>query len=124
MHEMGLTRDVLDTVLSEAAKANARKVCSVTLSIGYVRDIAEDVFEGLFEWLARGTVAEGAELIINRVPVMVLCHNCEALYHIEVMDAETWPCPFCGTKDYDIKTGLEFRIDDINIITKEGEDTC
>lgn len=124
MHELALTRDALDLVLSEAKKAHASKVYSVTMSIGYLRDIVEDIFEGLFAHLARQTIAEGAELILIRVPAMVKCRKCQTIYHIEVFDSTTWTCPECNQRDYQLLSGMEFRIDDIGITTDTASDDC
>ena len=48
MHEMSLTRNVLDIVLDEANAAGATRVQAVRVTIGDLRDIVEELFEGLF----------------------------------------------------------------------------
>ena len=45
MHEMALCRNVADIVLEEASRANAVRVSGIYLTIGYGRDIVEDLFE-------------------------------------------------------------------------------
>ena len=59
MHEMAMVRSVVDIVLEEAEHAGATEVLGVYLTVGYSRDIVEDVFESMFAWMCRGTVAEG-----------------------------------------------------------------
>jgi len=115
MHEMALTRNVVDIVIKEAEAAGATKVRTVNLTIGYVRDIVEDLFERCFAYMARGTVAEHAELIITRVPLTVRCKTCDYVYHINVRDESTWVCPICGKKDYILNSGMEFFVNDIGI---------
>ena len=120
MHEMALTRDVVDIVIEEAEKAGASRVRAVYLTIGYARDIVEDLFEQCFAWMARGTVAEGAELVLSRVPLTVECNECGRAYHIDVHDRGTWTCASCGKKSYQLKTGMEFFINGLDI-EKETE---
>ncbi|NTU90223.1 MAG: hydrogenase maturation nickel metallochaperone HypA [Actinobacteria bacterium] len=112
---MALTRNVVDIVVSEAEAAGATEVRTVYLTIGYVRDIVEDLFERSFTYMARGTVAEHAELVITRVPLTVRCNKCDYIYHIDVHDSSTWGCLACGAKDYELNTGMEFFINDIEI---------
>lgn len=119
MHEMALTREVVETVLEVAEEADAAKVTSVTLTIGCCRDIVEDWFVGLFAHLVKGTMAEGAELVINRTPYKARCNQCGDVYSLEVFDESTWPCPSCNVKNYTVVSGREFRIDHIGAVPKE-----
>lgn len=114
MHEMALTRDVVDIVLEEARAAGAAEVRTVYLTIGYVRDIVEDLFEQCFAWMARGTAAEHAELVITRVPLTVRCNECGRVYHIDVHDEATWACA-CGAKTYQLETGMEFFVNGLDV---------
>lgn len=113
MHEMALTRDVVDIVVDEAEKAGAHRVNTVYLTIGYARDIVEDLFEKCFAYLARGTVAQDAELVLERTPLMVSCDACGTVHHIDVFDATTHRCPRCGSEEYTLRSGFEFTIDRI-----------
>ncbi len=116
MHELALTRNVVDTVVNEAQKAEATQVKAVYLVIGYARDIIDSLFEGCFEYLSRDTVAHGAELVIERIPLTVRCRECGMVYHIDVRDDGTWPCPRCGERDYELNSGMEFYISRIEVV--------
>lgn len=116
MHEMALVGEVVDIVVKEAEAAGATSVRTVTLTIGYMRDIVEDLFDSCFSYLARGTVAEHAEIVLIRVPLTVRCNDCKYVYHINVHKAETWSCPICKARDYVLNTGMEFFVNDIEII--------
>ena len=111
MHEMSLASDVVDTVVAAANEFGAEKVFEVHMTVGMGRDIVEDLFEGLFSRLCRGTIAEGAELVFVRVPLMVRCNECNTVYSIDVFDDGTWPCPHCKQKNYVLYSGMEFTVD-------------
>ena len=112
---LALTRNVVETVVTESEKAGATRVKTVYLVIGYARDIIDDLFEGCFEFLSRGTVAHGAELVIERIPLTVRCNGCGMVYHIDVRNEETWPCPRCKERDYRVNSGMEFYISRIEV---------
>lgn len=123
MHEMALTRDVVDIVLDEAKAAGAVEVRTVYLTVGYVRDIVEDLFEQCFAYMARGTVAEHAELVLVRVPLTVRCNECGRVFHIDVHDNGTWKCSGCNARDYRLETGMEFFVNGIDIARAEDVET-
>lgn len=115
MHEMALVRRVLGISLEEAEKAGANRVTEVYLRIGCGRDIVIEFFSGLFDYLAEGTIAEGAELVYERVPMVTKCNDCGAFYQLDVHNESTWPCPKCGSRNYSLFSGMEFSIDRIEL---------
>ncbi|MCD8013711.1 MAG: hydrogenase maturation nickel metallochaperone HypA [Lachnospiraceae bacterium] len=116
MHEMALVRRVVDIVVTKAEAVGASEVHAVHLVIGEARDIVEDYFEGLFQYLARGTVAENAEMVIYRVPYTVRCNQCGFIFPINIFNEETWVCPACKAKrDYKLNSGMEFAVKNIEV---------
>ncbi|MEG0323415.1 MAG: hydrogenase maturation nickel metallochaperone HypA, partial [Raoultibacter sp.] len=67
-------------------------------------------------YMARGTVAENAELVITRIPFTVRCNACGQVFHLKLRDSDTWHCVACGKKDYQLNSGMEFTIDNIEIV--------
>lgn len=119
MHEMALTRSVVDIVVEEAKAADAVKVKTVYLTIGVARDVIEDLFESMFAYMARGTVAENASLVISRPALMVKCKKCDHTYHFDVENEDTWTCRICNERDYELYSGMEYSVDGIELVTKE-----
>ena len=116
MHEMALMEQVVDIVLEEAQRQGAARVVAVHLTFGELTDVIVDMVPGLFEFLARGTAAEGAEVAIGRTPAYVQCRKCNEAWRIDVRDEATWTCPRCGAyKKYHLISGREFRIDSIEV---------
>ena len=95
MHEMALVRSLVEVVLDYAKKENATAVREIYLSIGESRDVVEEYMDGLFKFLARGTVAEHADLIMVRIPYTVRCNQCGQIFRLNVFDESTWVCPAC-----------------------------
>ena len=127
MHEMALVRSVLDTVLDVCRGKPIAEVSAVRLSIGELSDVVDDYVPGLFRYLAKGTVAENAEVVITRVPVRVRCKSCGAVFPLDLRsvdphDPSTMSCPKCGAvKNYRMVSGSEFRIESIEVAQRVEE---
>lgn len=115
MHEMGLVRPLVDTVLEQCEQAHAAEVLSVHISIGEYVDVVERFIPQLFSFLARGTIAEHAEIVVHRIPGYAACGTCNNIFSLDVSDRETWHCPRCGERNYRMFSGREFQIDSIEI---------
>lgn len=61
MHETGVCRDIVETVEMSALRGHAKRVVEVRLKLGEVHDVVPEILSGAFEWMARGTVAEGRQ---------------------------------------------------------------
>ena len=117
MHEMALVRNVVDIVVEQAEKSGAAEVKTVYLTIGQGRDVVVEYLDGLFQFLARGTVAEHAELVVQTTPMTVKCNQCGFIFPINVFKQETWMCPSCkAEKDYKLNSGMEFMINRIAVV--------
>ena len=115
MHETGVCRHIVDTVEQYALAGHAKRVTRVNLELGEVHDIVPEILAGAFEWMCRGTVAQGCELVIERVPFSVRCQGCGTVYRIDYLDESTWDCPACRERDYRLHTGREFAIKSIEV---------
>lgn len=88
---------------------------SVYLTIGEMRDIVDDLFCGCFAHFSKGTIAEGSELYIDRIPFTVSCKQCSDVYGIDIRTTNAVVCPRCGAGDYAVHTGMEFFVDHIEV---------
>lgn len=123
MHEMSLVRNIVEIVKEEAEAAQAEKVTAVHLVVGEGRDIVESLVQSMFQFLARGTIMEDAQVILQHVPYRVKCNRCGTEFHLEIMQPEKWVCPSCGAyKDYKLISGQEFYISRIEATRKTASD--
>lgn len=116
MHEMAITTNIVDIVLDYARESEALRVESVSLRVGELRDVVDDLMQGCFRHLARGTVAENARLSITRVPLRARCGECRLVFPADVRDAASLICPDCGSRNLTIHSGKEFLIEDIEVV--------
>ena len=121
MHEMSLVRPLIQIIKEEAEAAGVEKITAVHLVIGEGRDIVIHLLESMFQFMARGTVAENAKVVVEHVPYMVKCNQCQTEFHLDVMQSETWTCPNCQAyKDYKQISGQEFYISKLEASRKEN----
>ena len=126
MHEMSLVHDILDYVLETCEGKGVTEVNVVRLTIGDVHDVVDSLVPGLFRFLARGTIAADAEVVITRVPMRMRCRSCEELFEVDLhalnaREAASISCPKCGAvRNYHMVSGTEFRIDSIEVTQRIG----
>jgi hydrogenase nickel incorporation protein HypA/HybF len=112
MDERELAHHVFE-ILDQAAHRNAvHHVMSVHLALGGRRKVDPDRLRERFDDVARGTVAEGARLKIDVLPVRRRCHNCGAEF--DGSDAAV-PCPACAHPVTEALDGEQMRVLDIEV---------
>lgn len=116
MHELGLARPLIETVIESAEASGARQVKRVYISIGQARDVVPELMEMIFRRLTAGTIAQDAELVVTQIPVSARCEDCGFVFPLDLRDESTWRCPRCGLRHYTLNSGREFRIDRIEVV--------
>ena len=126
MHEYSLAMDMMEAILQAAEENNAKKVNSVTISVGMLAHASPVQLEFCLNSLAQGTVAENAEYIFEEVEPTV---ECECGYSGKPFDGQEDPekdsydrlaqlssmvCPVCG-KRLSIAGGHELFVDSVDI---------
>lgn len=112
MHELGIAQAIIDVVEEEARRAGARRVVSITLSIGELSGVVEHYLRFCFPMVAAGTLAEGAELVVEPVPGEGYCHACERSFHLSgLLDR----CPGCGGFANEVRAGQELEVADLEV---------
>jgi len=116
MHELPVTENILKVVLRHADEAQAGRVVSVSLRIGELSDIIEEWLQRYFDYLSKGTLAEGAALRIERSPVIFRCEDCGESFPVKVREVRKIECPGCGGDQAAFVSGREFFIQNIEVI--------
>jgi hydrogenase nickel incorporation protein HypA/HybF len=73
MHEMAVTQAFIDMVLEYAA---GHRVTDIYLEVGRLSAVVPESVEVFFEYLSKGTLAEGARLHFRRLPIELTCMDC------------------------------------------------
>ncbi len=114
MHELSITQSILEIVNRYAADAGASRVTQIRLVVGGFTGFVPDSVQFYFDLLSRGTLAEGAELVIERRPGQIRCAACGLVY--EPLDGQIWVCPACHALGGEVVTGKELYVDRIEVV--------
>ena len=109
MHELSLSGAIVNTVTKHAG---GRRVSVVSLRVGRLRQVVPDTLEFYFEFVARGTVCEGARLELEEVPARLRCERCGHDWGIEI---PAFRCPQCGAGEVAVASGNEFEVQSIDV---------
>lgn len=117
MHELSLSSAILETTLRHAG---GRRVTSVQLRVGALRQVVPESLDFYFGIVTRGTACEGSELEQELIPARMRCRECSAEWEPEL---PIFRCPGCGGAGVDAVQGTEFEIESI-MVEEEKEEEC
>ena len=102
-------------MLKHAEMNSVRKVIAIHLQVGKLSDLEDDWIQRYFDCLSKGTIAEGAKLKIERMPVMVQCNVCSTSYEADIARMGDLLCPVCGEKSGTLLSGREYTIKEMEV---------
>ena len=106
MHEIGIVRSMCRTVLDYMEENNVAAISEIVCEVGELSLVIPQYVEELFPPL------EGAKLILETVPGMAECDDCDEIFN--VIEHEGY-CPNCGSFEKTVLTGKDFTIKEIHI---------
>jgi hydrogenase nickel incorporation protein HypA/HybF len=108
VHELSVALSLVEVAGSHLRGAlRGRRVDAVHLRLGPLAGVAKDALLFSFDAASRGTVLEGARLVIEEVPVAVFCARCQTE---RVVGQLLFRCPVCGMPASDITRGRELEL--------------
>ena len=109
VHELSLTQGVVEIC---EQNAGGRRVTEVIVEIGSLSGVEPEAMAFCFEACTRGTLLDGARLVIERVAALARCAGCGAESspgsHFE-------PCPSCGGYHLHLLAGEEMRVKELEV---------
>lgn len=119
MHEIGIVRQVVRTVEEFAKENDISKIEEIVLDIGELSLIIPKYVEEVYPIATEGTILEGTKLIMNVIPGMAECEECDEIFN--VIEHEGY-CPNCGSFEKEVLTGKDFTIKEIHIAGTDQEE--
>lgn len=116
MHELSVTESILNIVVKNALANKAEKVMVVHLRIGDLTDLVDEYIQHYFDYLSKGTVAEGARLNIERSPIVFQCNDCQSKFSVSLREIGKVICDQCKSSNVMFVSGREFFIKNIEVI--------
>jgi len=94
MHEASIVRNIIEIAEREAHRHGASAISRIKIRIGEFRGVVGEALEFSFEVLKAGTLAAGACLEVETVPLRMSCRSCGE-YNC-VLSELSFNCPTCG----------------------------
>jgi hydrogenase nickel incorporation protein HypA/HybF len=111
MHELPVIQSILDICLQHAARHDVKRVLAIHLEVGEMSDLEDQWMQSYFDRVSERTIAEGAELLIKRAPVVMACDTCEERFEVDVKESSAIECPRCrGRDNLTFVSGKEYKI--------------
>lgn len=108
MHELSIAVDLLDAASTRAREEGADRIRAIYLRVGPLSGVVVEALQSAFEVASQGTLADGAVLDVEEVPVMLYCDRCGESK--PTPDVYTLQCPDCGEPTADIRSGRELEV--------------
>ncbi len=112
MHEMAIAQSILELVEEHAQKDHFDRVRTLRIAIGALSHVDPTALEFGFEVVARGTVADGAKLVIERPAGIGYCTDCCKTIAVERLGD---PCPSCSGFKWMVTAGDDMRVVDLEV---------
>lgn len=116
MHELPVINSIHSIVMKHAAVNQVKKVVTIYLQVGALSDLEDKWMQQYFDYVSKGSIAEGAKLVIERIPAKMQCLDCNCSYEINVKDGTTPSCPECGSSACNLISGREYFIKNMEVV--------
>ena len=121
MHEFSAVSQMVELVLEEAKRRNAKKVLEVRVSVGKLSFLNPEQLRFAYKVLSEGTILENSKLRIEEKEGVIQCSKCGYKGGISVEDNPYYHlgipllrCPKCGG-EASIVEGRDFSVKSIRI---------
>lgn len=112
MHEYSLAISILDIVMQQVRTFRPVSVRQVNLCLGEYAGVEACTLESCFELVTQGTPADGAHLLVEKIPVAGVCNACGT---VAVKRGRLLRCPVCEKSSVTLSAGREFYVKSIEV---------
>jgi len=116
MHELSIAMGIVDAALEEAERRGVQ-VNAVHLRLGALSGVVKDALLFSYEMACQDTPLQGSRLIVEDVPVVVFCPQCQE--RRTLASVQSFSCPECGSPTRDILQGKELEVFALEIEEQE-----
>jgi hydrogenase nickel incorporation protein HypA/HybF len=107
MHELSIAMGIVDAALDEARQRGVH-VSAVHLRLGALSGVVKDALRFSYEVACQDTPLAGSQLMIEDLPVIVFCSQCQQTG--ELKSVQAFVCPACDAPTMDVRQGKELEV--------------
>ena len=109
MHELSIADAIVRIACTHARD---RRIETVEVKVGHLRQVVPDALAFAFDLVAQGTRADGAELVLEEVSATGRCRACGTTTELQAFPLV---CGSCGGLDLELLTGEELLVDALEL---------
>ena len=113
MHEVSIMEQTLEIAINKAKNQGAKQIYNLKMRIGAVSGVVPEALTFAFDVITDNTIAQGAKLEIETVPVKCYCSHCQQDFYPS--DLVIYECPQCGQFSHKIITGKEIELTSLEV---------
>jgi hydrogenase nickel incorporation protein HypA/HybF len=107
MHELSIAMSIVDAAVEESQRRGVQ-VSAVHLRLGALSGVVKDALLFSYEVACQDTPLQGSQLIVEDVPVIVFCQQCQQ--ERTLSSVQLFACPQCGSPTMDVRQGKELEV--------------
>jgi hydrogenase nickel insertion protein HypA len=109
MHESAVAVSVVESIVMEAEKINARPI-RARISCGQFNALNDEAMQVAFEAASIGTICEKMKLNIEHKPLEAMCRKCKMKFEYDVYSPQ---CPGCSSEEMDLQPDAPLLLEEI-----------
>ena len=117
MHEMTLMGGVFEAIERTVSQHEVKRVLKVKIKVGELTNAVPEALQMAFEAFSKGTVCEGAELVVERIAVLARCRKCLLEFEIKGL---FFFCPACQNVSVELIQGEELLLESLEVEIEEN----
>ena len=111
MHELGVVFHIIKSVNKIAFENDVKRISAVSIELGEVSSVIPYYLEDCWNWaVKKETVLKDAKLIIETIPAVTYCEDCQKTYETVKYGKI---CPYCGSERTYLLRGNEFILKNV-----------
>jgi len=112
MHELAITEGIMEAAIPAAQKNGAKNILEIRLKIGEMSGVIPSCVQEYFSMISKGTIAENAKIIVDYIPITVVCEDCG---FNGIADRKIRGCPSCKGSHIRITGGREYYVESLKV---------
>jgi len=122
MHDFSISRQIAREVIKKASEKGALEVLEVKIKIGELTHLNPEQLKFWLKELFRDTLAKGAKIKIEKMPLIIRCISCGFEGKVETKEEFCYfsffpsvVCPSCHSTEIEVKSGEECILERMRI---------
>jgi hydrogenase nickel incorporation protein HypA/HybF len=108
MHELSIAMSIVELAEEEIERRGNIQITAVHLKLGALSGVVKEALLASYEMACEGTSLAGSRLVVEDLPIIVSCPNCQA--RRPVSSIQMFCCAECGTPTSEIVQGKEIEV--------------